>query len=565
MGDDASVGGGAQDDASAREPDDDPEAEDVSITISAAATPFCAYKPGWLAPEDGHGCCITAERFLRVPVDLADVGGDGAYLPETRLPTDYIGHSFAPKQPPPAGWNPDGTHKDDVGERPQTYTVEELEAMQLERAGVAPPLPGMRVRMLPQLRPNGAQRYARVVACATRLPIDIRPTLRRRILDEVPTETEQERMERLLLSIDEAAEERGGLVEAQLAEVRRAGSCEELKALKHGTRGLPMSDIEVGVEYELIAVQIMGKSEDDPALTLFVRKEHDAHVVSFCVHNGICIALAREKRRLSSLFVASGDVRFWMHPSGEKTPIGTLMREESHATSVKAKRPAIVMRLAINTDDGDVVFHGDTTVAEPQPTEPMATDVAPSELDPPHTLVIHKDEFKTIPVLQKGVVEHDQCYKVLRRGDLVHYTNRTLLPMEVEDPAAIGGVRIVFGNARVVAIEKQIQEGTTLYIVGLLDKDAKVELMPTGAEWWVPAEHRYKNLPKISRGTMLPDATVVAAQRVPNGRRDNMVWMIKTADGLVYGFQQPNHAAKFALQQGVELNLHFNTTKWTME
>ena len=39
--------------------------------------------------------------------------------------------------------------------------------MQLERAGVAPPLPGMRVRMLPQLRPNGAQRYARVVACAT--------------------------------------------------------------------------------------------------------------------------------------------------------------------------------------------------------------------------------------------------------------------------------------------------------------------------------------------------------------------------------------------------------------
>ena len=79
------------------------------------------------------------------------------------------------------------------------------------------------------------------------------------------------------------------------------------------------------------------------------------------------------------------------------------------------------------------------------------------------------------------------------------------------------------------------------------------------------AEHRYKNLPKISRGTMLPDATVVAAQRVPNGRRDNMVWMIKTADGLVYGFQQPNHAAKFALQQGVELNLHFNTTKWTME
>ena len=29
---------------------------------------FCAYKPGWLAPEDGHGCSITAERFLRVPI-----------------------------------------------------------------------------------------------------------------------------------------------------------------------------------------------------------------------------------------------------------------------------------------------------------------------------------------------------------------------------------------------------------------------------------------------------------------------------------------------------------------
>ena len=144
-------------------------------------------------------------------------------------------------------------------------------------------------------------------------------------------------MERLLLSIDEAAEERDSLVDAQLAEVRRAGTCEELKALKHGTRGLPMSDIETGVKYDLIAVQIMGKSEQDPVLTLFVRKEEDAHIASFCAHNGICIALAREKRRLASLFVASGDVRFWMHPSGEKDPIGTLFREESHATSAKAR------------------------------------------------------------------------------------------------------------------------------------------------------------------------------------------------------------------------------------
>ena len=170
-------------------------------------------------------------------------------------------------------------------------------------------------------------------------------------------------MERLLLSIDEAAEERASLVETQLAEVRRAGSCEELKALKHGTRGLPMSDIETGVKYDLIAVQIMGKSEQDPVLTLFVRKEDDAHIASFCAHNGICVALAREKRRLASLYVASGDVRFWMHPSGEKEPIGTLFREGSHATSAKGKRPAIVVRLAIDAGDGEVVFHGDTTVA----------------------------------------------------------------------------------------------------------------------------------------------------------------------------------------------------------
>ena len=182
-----------------------------------------------------------------------------------------------------------------------------------------------------------------------------------------------------------------------------------------------------------------------------------------------------------------------------------------------------------------------------------------------HTLVLHKDEFKTIPVLQKGVVQPDQCYKVLRRGDLVHYTNRTLLPLEIEDTAATGGARIVFGNARLVAIEKEIHEGTTLYVASLLDKDAKVELMPTGAEWWVPAEHRYKSLPKISRGTMLPDPTVVAARRVSNGRRDNTVWVLKTADGQVYGFQQPNHAARFALQQDAQLNLRFDTTKWTME
>ena len=42
-------------------------------------------------------------------------------------------------------------------------------------------------------------------------------------------------------------------------------------------------------------------------------------------------------------------------------------------------------------------------------------------------------------------------------------------------------------------------------------------------------------------------------------------WVLKTADGLVYGFQQPNHAARFALQQDAQLNLRFDTTKWTME
>ena len=89
--------------------------------------------------------------------------------------------------------------------------------------------------------------------------------------------------------------------------------------------------------------------------------------------------------------------------------------------------------------------------------------------------------------------------------------------------------------------------------------------MPTGAEWWVPAEHRYKNLPKISRGTVLPDSTVVAARRVPNGRRNNMVWVLRTADDRVYGFQQPNHAARFALQQVVVLHHRFDTTKWTLE
>ena len=64
---------------------------------------------------------------------------------------------------------------------------------------------------------------------------------------------------------------------------------------------------------------------------------------------------------------------------------------------------------------------------------------------------------------------------------------------------------------------------------------------------------------------MLPDSTVVAARRVSNGRRDNMVWVLKTSDGLVYGFQQPNHAAKFALRQDADLHLHFDTTKWILE
>ena len=48
-------------------------------------------------------------------------------------------------------------------------------------------------------------------------------------------------------------------------------------------------------------------------------------------------------------------------------------------------------------------------------------------------------------------------------------------------------------------------------------------------------------------------------------RKQHTARIIKTEDGILYGFQQPNHVASFALREDAELTLRFDTTAWTMQ
>ena len=55
----------------------------------------------------------------------------------------------------------------------------------------------MVAEIYPYIDPRSRQSYAKIVACVSKLPLDARPVLKKRVLDTIPKETNKQRIDRL--------------------------------------------------------------------------------------------------------------------------------------------------------------------------------------------------------------------------------------------------------------------------------------------------------------------------------------------------------------------------------
>lgn len=107
----------------------------------------------------------------------------------------------------------------------------------------------MVAEIYPYIDPRARQSYAKIVACVSKLPLDARPVLKKHVLDTIPKETDEQRMDRLLQSTAAGKSERDGLIDKQLAEIRLADFCATLTKLKHGTQGHALDTVAIGEKY----------------------------------------------------------------------------------------------------------------------------------------------------------------------------------------------------------------------------------------------------------------------------------------------------------------------------
>ena len=604
---------------------EDTVSEPAHSTFTQTPEPPCVYNAGWKAPRDGHGCLLTSERVLRVPLKSDQLGADGSYTPTTRLVTDHPGHCFRPALPPP-GWNDDGTHIDDVGERESaigiewckmdrkpskharklvseeldgilrerlTLTQEELRSVrsatgplnaddcikigaafymptfardlakeQLQRAGMEPN-EYVVAEIHPYVDPRARQSYAKIVACVSKLPLDARPVLKKRVLDTIPKETDAQRMDRLRQSTATGKSERDGLIDKQLAEIRLADFCARLTKSKHGTQGHALDTVAVGERYAIVGVQILGSQSDDthivPGMVFFLQTGESDGILSVSSTMPLNAAIANKAESIKDAHLFANpskkDERFLLDLTGNGGSIGTFERRETTRLN-KHRKKGIVLEIAIGDSFS---FAGDPTM--PTAAANLNTEEAvPMETDSEKLAIVtvHDGDRKSTPVLAKGTVTEGAILEVLRIGTPITYNSRPLVPLEVQDVE--GTRRVVFGASNIIEIKDHLLKGWSIYIERVFVKDVKPVIIPTG-EWWKLAEVTYKTLPAISRKSVLDNAYVTGAKMVHNERK-KPVWVVQTEDEKIYKFEHPNHAHTLKLTENIGRALDVGNWEW---
>jgi hypothetical protein len=437
----------------------------------------------------------------------------------------------------------------------------DLAKEQLERAGMEPN-EYMVAEIYPYIDPRARQSYAKIVACVSKLPLDARPVLKKRVLDTIPKETNEQRMDRLLQSTAAGKSERDGLIDKQLAEIRLADFCATLTKSKHGTQGHSLDTVAIGEKYAIVGIQILGSQSDDvhivPRMVFFLQAGESDGVLSVSSTTPLNAAISKKAESLKEAYLFPNpnkkDERFLLDLTGNGGSIGTFERNET-ARLNKHKKKGVALDITIGESFS---FSGDPTMPAAA-VNLNAEEDSPMEVDSekPAIITVHDGDRKMIPVLAKGTVTEGALLKVLRIGPPLTYNSRSLIPLEVQDG---GETRVVFGAANIIEIKDHLLKDWSIYIEKVFAKDVKPLVIPNG-EWWKLAEAKYKSLPAISRKSVLDNALVTGAKMVHNERK-KPVWVVQTADEKIYKFEHPNHAHTLKLTENIGKTLDAGNWDW---
>ena len=620
------------------------QAPEISDETSVTATSTAAaddqtrydYKPGWMQPEDPLGATITSQRLFRAPKTSDQLEDDGSFFPATRILGYTVGKSFSPSgnkdivfhgregEEPWAlkpGWNGDGTHVEDVGNRLGRLPDVDFATLRLEQSGMTPN-DDCKVTTWPPSVPGKAPKAFHLVSARTQLPIIQKAALNNRTLGELPKETPANRVERLRASLENATEERDAIIEEQQHFMRSHSYKEDVlkaayAAVGNIAMGAAYASIPVG-DHAVVAIQLRGGNATDrifKSLTLHIKS--DSRILAYAAPKSLAEAMQPWKEELSPLYNqkgVQGKMPCWMDANANGVAIGTLTRRDTEALRDHHGRSVVSVDLRINLPNGTAI----TILQQNQATRTGEVDVhtLPSADDsvdvhalpsadgsvdvhalpdseatgPDPSNAANKLPSITIPIpcprnkflsLFKILATFDKvacaAVTVLRIGEPLTYNQRFTVPMEIRIDAPItkAGVYTTLAGRDIVNLHSSINaDNCTLFISGISNKDRNeaAELVDPSTLWWRPAQatkQAYNALPELSKQmTTQPSATViVAAKKVPNFRRDMQVWVVKTEDGRVWRFKSPqstNTNAFTLLREGNDLRLQIDTDAWTV-
>ena len=170
-------------------------------------------------------------------------------------------------------------------------------------------------------------------------------------------------------------------------------------------------------------------------------------------------------------------------------------------------------------------------------------------------------------------------FEVQKMGATIEDGGKLMVPLQIRitSPTTISEqarVCTALGGEEVLAVRDQITSSSfTFFVSNATAKKVELELVenPSTDMWWRAAaatKEGYIALPDIKKQmpSPLPSYHVTAAKRVFNQRRQLLVFILRTDDGLVYKFAAPQAATAFSkvLQESNALNLTLNTDAWTM-
>ena len=599
----------------------EPRAPSVSTAAPDDQTRY-DYKPGWIAPADPLGAVITSQRVIRAPKEMEQVV-DGEFFPETRLLADNISCGFSPsgciervfhghegEEPWPLkpGWNGDGTHKEDVGDRPGRIPDAQWASTRLAEGGMAPN-EHVRLNVWPRSQPTKAPKLYHIIACRTRLPIVKLAVLNRRALGEIEKEGMEAQLVRLRASLDSAPAERDATISesthfmyshAYKDNVLRA-ACSAVQS----AMGASYDSIPVGT-WPVAAIQQRGVTGNAVIKPLTFHLIVDGQTCAFASSKALNTAVglwATELAPLWNLKGADGKMPCWLSPDVDglsSPPIGCLTRTDVPGVDSHG-RPIVQLTLSVTLPaDGSIISIMEQGVAtrsvvaavvvEAEPAvEPVVADIAgegtnsePAVDTALPTITMpspcSRSQFVSLSKLLTPF-DNAKCamVKVLKLGAQITVRNHTVVPMEVElmQPHTQAGVRTVLAGKTIIDLVSSINtEKNTLFVSSnVTSRQVVVAEVVSDMEnvWWMPSaasKHAYSALPVLQKQMLSqPTSTVVvAAKRVPNQRRDLQVWIFKMDDGKVYKFSSPQSVVPFAavLRESNNLHLKLDTDDWTL-